>query len=226
MHRIKPRRAAAPRRAWLDGSDRIGYGPSRWPVSPPFGTLVPVLAIGSDITLSKLVILARDGVINLDLGRPIRDPDDWQPIPGSLEAIARLSQAGFLVTVATNQPGLALGSLDLDALNAVHHRLHDRLDRVGGHLVAIAYCPHGPAEGCDCRKPQAGMHRCLLERFGVVGADAIVVGDRPTDLAPAHALGARAIWVRTGRVVDTCNDDNVEVFDDLSQVATVLLKED
>lgn len=176
--------------------------------------------------MSKLVILARDGVINQDIGRPVSDPEDWLPIPGSLEAIARLNQAGFLVTVATNQPGLARGDLKLDALNVLHHRLHDQLDRLGGHLVAIAYCPHAPDEGCGCRKPLPGMHKQLLERFGISPSDTIVVGDRLSDLAPARTLGARGLLVRTGRDCDAVEDDNAEAFDDLAHVASALLIED
>lgn len=176
--------------------------------------------------MSKLVILSRDGVINEDIGGPITDPDQWQPIAGSLEAIARLSQAGYRVAAATNQPGLALGTLGLDALNAVHHRLHDQLDRVGGHLVAIAYCPHGPDEGCSCRKPRAGLHRQLMERLGVAPQDTVVVGDRPSDIVPAQVVGARGMLVRTGRAGALPEDCPVEVFDNLAHVASALLVED
>lgn len=176
--------------------------------------------------MSKLVILSRDGVINQELGRAITDPDDWQAIPGSLEAIARLNQAGFRVTVATNQPGLARGELDLDSLNAIHHRLHDQLDRLGGHLVAIVYCPHAPDEGCDCRKPAAGMHRQLMERFDVSAEDLIVVGDRATDMLPAQAIGSRCFLVRTGLSGVALPDDDNSVFDDLAHVASALLTEE
>lgn len=176
--------------------------------------------------MSKLVILARDGVINQEIGRPVSDPDDWQPIPGSLEAIARLNQAGFLVTVATNQPGLARGELDLDSLNTIHHRLHDQLDRLGGHLVAIVYCPHAPEEGCDCRKPGIGMHRQLMERFDVTAKEVIVVGDRESDLMPARTLGARCFLVRTGLNDVVLAEEDGRVFDDLAHVASALLTED
>lgn len=176
--------------------------------------------------MNKLIILSRDGVINEDIGETIADPDQWLPIPGSLEAIARLSQAGYRVAAATNQPGLAQGVLGLDALNAIHHRLHDQLDRMGGHLVAIAYCPHGPNEGCSCRKPRAGLHRQLMERLGVGPQNTVVVGDRPSDMAAAAEIGARGVLVRTGRDGALPEDCPVELFDNLAHVASALLVED
>lgn len=178
--------------------------------------------------MSKLVILARDGVINQDTGQPIADPNAWQPIPGSLEAIARLNQAGYRVAIATNQPGLSDGSLNLDALNEIHHLLHDRLDRIGGHLVAIAYCPHTAADACTCRKPAEGMYLQLAERFGVEMTQVTVIGDRRSDVQPALHLGARSLLVRTGRLpLDDClNSDGSEPFDDLAHAVSALLVEE
>lgn len=176
--------------------------------------------------MSRLVILGRDGVINRHHGRTVRGPDDWQPIAGSLEAIARLNQAGLRVAVATNQPGLAQGELDLDTLNAIHHRLHDALDRLGGQLAAIACCPHAPDAGCNCRKPAPGMYLQLAERFAVTVDDLIVIGAAQADLQAADAIGARALRVCSGPEQPPPDAEPATVFDDLAHAASALLVED
>lgn len=171
--------------------------------------------------MSRLVVLGRDGVINVDPGHVIRDPDTWQPVPGSLEAIARLTQAGFRVAVATNQPGLASGELTLDALNAIHRKLHDSLDRLGGQLAAIACCPHAPDAGCECRKPAPGMYRQLAERLGVATTDLVVIGHGATDAAAAAVMGARCLEIAT-----PLGETAEQAFDDLAHAAGALLVED
>lgn len=178
--------------------------------------------------MNKLVILARDGVINGYHGQAIASADAWSPIPGSLEAIARLNQAGYRVAVATNQPGLGSGEVDLDALNAIHHKLHDELDRLGGHVDAIAYCPHPHSADCGCRKPAPTMFRQLGERFGVPVENITVIGDKTVDLQAAEALGARWMLVRTGRgdaTVSELGEGGAPVFDDLGHAISALLVE-
>jgi D-glycero-D-manno-heptose 1,7-bisphosphate phosphatase len=179
--------------------------------------------------LSRLVILGRDGVINHDLGHAITNVQDWMPIPGSLEAIARLSQAGFRVAIATNQPGLAEGLLDLDVLNAIHHKLHDQLDRLGGHVVAIAFCPHAADDDCACRRPETGLFQQLAERFGVPLDSVIIVGTRHADVAAAASVGAQPMLIRDDSGAHTDHDlghDPVPCFDNLAQLANALLVEE
>lgn len=181
--------------------------------------------------LSRLVILDRDGTINVDAPDGIRSADDWQPIAGSLQAIARLNQAGYRVAVATNQSGIAKGWFDLDTLNAMHRKLHDQLDRLGGHVDAIAFCPHQAGDGCDCRKPSPGMLERIAERFGVEPANAVVIGDSLRDIQAARSAGARPLLVRTGKGRTTeqqLGDDivHIDVYDDLTQAVSALLLED
>jgi D-glycero-D-manno-heptose 1,7-bisphosphate phosphatase len=172
--------------------------------------------------LIKLVILARDGLINEYSGVPIGSADDWQPIPGSLEAIARLNQAGLHVAVATNQPGLARGLFDLDALNAIHHKFHDLLDRLGGHVDAVSYCPHEQADGCGCRKPQPGMLLQLGERFGALPQETVMIGTSGADLDAARAAGMAALRVQRG---GEGSPADVAAFDSLARAVAHLLQE-
>lgn len=182
-------------------------------------------------SLSRLVILDRDGTINVDADQGIRSADAWEPIPGSLQAIARLNQAGYRVAVATNQSGIAKGWFDLDTLNAMHRKLHDLLDRIGGHVDAIAFCPHQEADDCDCRKPKPGLLLQAAERFCVEPADTIVIGDSLRDLEAARAMGARALLVRTGKGAATEQQlgdgaADINVYDDLAHAVSALLVED
>ena len=114
----------------------------------------------------KLIILDRDGVINQDSDAYVKSVDEWIPIAGSIDAIARLSRAGFTLVVATNQSGLARGLFDLDDLEAMHTKLNDLVIGAGGELSGIFYCPHGPDDGCHCRKPAAGLLDCHCRRIG------------------------------------------------------------
>jgi D-glycero-D-manno-heptose 1,7-bisphosphate phosphatase len=170
--------------------------------------------------LTKLVILGRDGLINAYEGSAICGADSWQPLPGSLEAIARLNQAGYRVAVATNQPGLAQGLFDLDALNAIHHKFHDLLDRIGGHVDAINYCPHHPDAGCACRKPKPGMLLQLAERFGSDMRNVVVIGRADTDAPAASAAGARALLVRS-----VAHTGSAASFHSLADAVKALLQE-
>ena len=147
----------------------------------------------------KLVILDRDGVINADSDAHIKSPTEWVPISGSLEAIASLTNAGMTVAVATNQSGLARGLFDIDTLNRIHGLMVERVGAVGGRIDAIAFCPHGPDAGCECRKPAPGLLLALAKRFGVSLVDVPVVGDSVRDLEAAVSVGARPILVRSGK---------------------------
>ena len=115
----------------------------------------------------KLIILDRDGVINHDSDDYIKSPDEWQPIDGSLEAIARLNHAGYTIAIASNQSGLARGYFDIEVLTAMHKKMDELLAKMGGRIDAIFYCPHGPDDACHCRKPKPGMLLDIGQRFNV-----------------------------------------------------------
>ena len=114
----------------------------------------------------KLIILDRDGVINFDSDQFIKSPDEWKPIPGSLEAIARLTREGWRVVVATNQSGLARGLFEMATLNAIHAKMHKAVAQAGGRIEAVFYCPHAADMNCDCRKPKSGMFDEIAARYG------------------------------------------------------------
>jgi D-glycero-D-manno-heptose 1,7-bisphosphate phosphatase len=147
----------------------------------------------------KLLILDRDGVINEDSDAYIRTLAEWVPLPGAIEAIAQLSQAGWTVAIATNQSGLARGYFDTSTLCSMHDELRRLVRERGGEVGLIAHCPHGPDDGCDCRKPKPG----LLERIGryyQTPLDGIwFVGDSASDLQAAVAVGCQPVLVRTGK---------------------------
>ena len=147
----------------------------------------------------KLVILDRDGVINQDSDRYIKSPEEWLPIPGSLEAIARLSQAGWHVVVATNQSGIGRGLYDMGTLNAIHAKMHKAVGLAGGRIDAVFYCPDLPDAASSCRKPHPGMLLAIGERFNTPLELVPSVGDKLSDLQAAHAVGARPILVLTGK---------------------------
>lgn len=146
----------------------------------------------------KLIVLDRDGVINHDSDAFIKSPDEWRPIPGSLEAIARLCKAGYRIVVATNQSGIARGLFDVATLGAIHAKMHRAVADAGGQIDAIFFCPHGPDEGCPCRKPEPGLFREILARFESTGT-VHAVGDQLRDLQAAHAAGCRPMLVLTGK---------------------------
>jgi len=147
----------------------------------------------------KLIVLDRDGVINHDSDAYIKNPDEWRPIPGSLEAIARLSKAGYRIVVATNQSGIARKLFDVATLGAIHSKMHRAVADAGGRIDAIFFCPHGPDEGCACRKPQPGLFEEILARFDANAAEVHAIGDQLRDLQAAHAAGCRPILVLTGK---------------------------
>jgi D-glycero-D-manno-heptose 1,7-bisphosphate phosphatase len=177
----------------------------------------------------KLVVLDRDGVINEDSDDYIKSADEWIPIPGSLEAIARLSQAGWHVVVASNQSGLARGLFGPDELLAMHRKMNALLERLGGRIEAIFFCPHGPQEDCDCRKPKPGLLEQIAERYQVSLHGVPVVGDSLRDLAAALAVGAAPVLVRTGKGRRTLRTQEVPegtpIYDDLAQFVERYLAE-
>ncbi|WKB54849.1 D-glycero-beta-D-manno-heptose 1,7-bisphosphate 7-phosphatase [Eleftheria terrae] len=147
----------------------------------------------------KLVILDRDGTLNEDRDDFVKSPDEWQPIPGALEAVARLCQAGWHVAVATNQSGLARGLFDMGALNEMHLKMNRLLAQHAGRIDAVFFCPHGPDDGCDCRKPLPGLFHQIAEHYGI-GLDGVpVVGDTLRDLQAGAAAGCRPHLVLTGK---------------------------
>ena len=150
----------------------------------------------------KLVILDRDGTINRASEEFVKSPDEWHPLPGSLEAISRLNHAGFHVVLATNQSGLGRGLFDMAALNAVHTQMLKTLATVGGRIDAIFYCPHAPDEACACRKPAPGLLVQIQERYGIDLQGVPYVGDSLRDMQAAQAAGCAPHLVLTGRCAD------------------------
>ena len=147
----------------------------------------------------KLIILDRDGTINEDRDDFVKSADEWVPLPGSLEAIARLNQAGWQTVIATNQSGLGRGLFDMAALTEIHTKMNTALARVGGRIGAVFFCPHAPEDQCSCRKPLPGLYQQIGERFGVALGTVPVVGDSVRDLEAALAAGCPAHLVRTGK---------------------------
>ena len=146
----------------------------------------------------KLVILDRDGTINADSVEFIKSPDEWTPLPGALEAIARLNHAGWHVVVASNQSGLGRGLFDVVSLNAIHAKLHKALAAVGGRIDAVFYCPHTPDDRCRCRKPEPGLFEQIGERYGIDLKGVPVVGDTVRDVVAGAAAGCEPHLVLTG----------------------------
>ncbi len=171
----------------------------------------------------KLVILDRDGTINHDSDQYIKSVAEWKPIDGSLEAIARLTQAGYRVVVATNQSGIARGLFDTSTLIAIHDMLQRAVALAGGRVDAFFFCPHAADSGCGCRKPKPGMLVEISRRFNVSLADAYMVGDAQRDLEAAAAAGARPVLVLTGKGGQTQAGGKLppgtEVFSDLAAFA-------
>jgi D-glycero-D-manno-heptose 1,7-bisphosphate phosphatase len=147
----------------------------------------------------KLVILDRDGTINVDSDEFIKSPDEWVALPGALEAIARLNHLGWHVVVASNQSGLGRGLFDVAALNAIHAKMHKALAAAGGRIDAVFYCPHTPEDGCRCRKPASGLFEQIGERLGIDLAGVPTVGDSLRDLQAGAAAGCEPHLVLTGK---------------------------
>lgn len=177
----------------------------------------------------KLIILDRDGVINQDSDAFVKNPDEWIALPGSLQAIARLTQAGWKVVVATNQSGLARGLFDMDTLTAIHTKMRRELAAVGGSIDAVFLCPHGPDDNCSCRKPRPGMFEQIGRRYEIDLAGVPAVGDSLRDLQASSSVGCSPWLVQTGNGKKTLAKgglpDNTRVCEDLSAVADTLLQD-
>ena len=175
----------------------------------------------------RLVILDRDGVINQESEAFIKTPEEWIPLPGSLAAIARLHKNGYKVVVASNQSGIARHLLSLDTLAAIHGRMKREVEAAGGKIDSVFFCPHGPGDACDCRKPKPGLLKQIAERYGVRLAGIPMIGDSERDLQAARAVGGRPILVKTGNGLKTLEEDHdvEEVYDDLAAAAAQLMKE-
>ncbi|MGH8687553.1 MAG: D-glycero-beta-D-manno-heptose 1,7-bisphosphate 7-phosphatase [Burkholderiales bacterium] len=174
----------------------------------------------------KLVILDRDGTINQDSAQYIKSPAEWKPIKGSLEAIARLTQSGHRVVVATNQSGIARGLFDTATLNAIHDAMQRAVQQAGGRIDAIFFCPHAGEAACDCRKPKPGMLLEIGRRLNTPLEGVPMVGDSLRDLEAAAAAGARPVLVLTGKGRRTRDGGGLppgtEVFPDLAAFAATL----
>jgi len=178
----------------------------------------------------KLIVLDRDGVINYDSDQFIKSPDEWRPIPGSLEAISRLNHAGYRVVVATNQSGVGRGLLDFATLNAIHEKMHRALALAGGRIDALFYCPHTADSQCECRKPNIGMLKEIGVRFGADMTGVPCIGDSVRDLQAAEGVGAQPMLVLTGKGERTLREGNIPkntvIFPDLAFAASALLSGD
>lgn len=175
----------------------------------------------------KLIILDRDGVINEDSPDYIKHPDEWHAIPGSLQAIARLHQAGWRVAVASNQSGLARGLFDISALTAIHQKLRKELAQLGGAIDSFFVCPHGPDDDCLCRKPLPGLFHDIAKRYDVDLAGVPAVGDSLRDIQAASTAGCRPWLVQTGNGPKTLKQGNLppdtQVVTDLAEAVEQIL---
>lgn len=177
----------------------------------------------------KLIILDRDGVINQDSDAFVKNPDEWIALPGSLDAIARLTQADWKVVVATNQSGLARGLFDMDTLTAIHTKMRRELAAAGGAIDAVFLCPHGPDDNCTCRKPRPGLFEQIGHRYDIHLAGVPAVGDSLRDLQASSAVGCSPWLVQTGNGKKTLAKgglpENTRVCEDLSAVVDLLLQD-
>ena len=182
--------------------------------------------------MKKLIVLDRDGVINADSDDYIKSPDEFIPIEGSLKAIADLNKAGYIVLVASNQSGIARGFYDLATLDAMHDKLNRLLAEQQGKINKIYFCPHGPDENCNCRKPKTGMLEQIAKDYDVDTAEVIMIGDSLKDLEAAHAMGMKSMLVRTGKGLQTetqlsahSNLNSTPVFNNLAEAVARILEE-
>jgi len=175
----------------------------------------------------QLVILDRDGVINKDSEDFIKSPEEWQSIPGSPEAIARLTHANYRVVVATNQSGMGRGLFDIGTFNRINEKMHREINNAGGRIDGIFYCPHRPDENCKCRKPEPGMLIEICRRLHCDLEGVPAIGDSLRDIRAAQAVGARPILVLTGegRSTELKHRElgDTEVYDDLASAVDALL---
>jgi D-glycero-D-manno-heptose 1,7-bisphosphate phosphatase len=178
--------------------------------------------------MSKMIIISRDGVINHGSDDYIKTPEEWKPIPGSLEAISRLKKAGYLVTIATNQPGIARGLYSEHILQDIHAKMEKLLEIRGASVDGIYYCPHGPQTNCICRKPKPGLLVLIAQDFDIDLTQTPFVGDNLSDIKAAKMANAKPILVRTGKGEHVMQNNpeaaNVPVYDNLSHFVRDTLK--
>ena len=177
----------------------------------------------------KLIILDQAGVINESSDTFIKSPEEWIAIPGSLEAISRLTHAGYRVIIATNQSGIGRGLLDMATYNAINDKMYRAVNQAGGRIDAIFFCPHTAADNCTCRKPAIGLFAEIMQRYGVNLKSVPAVGDSLKDMQAAVAVGALPILVLTGNGEVTRNaqdlPEQTQVYDDLAALVDVLVGE-
>lgn len=186
-----------------------------------------VVGAGAELMTRPLIILDRDGVINEDSEAFVKSAAEWVALPGSLEAIARLTRNGWRTVVATNQSGLARGKFSYADLSAMHRKAQQQLAALGGRIDGWFYCPHGPHDECLCRKPRHGLYTQIERALGQSVAEVPAVGDSLRDLTAARAANAQPILVRTGNGARTqsqlLQDWGVPVYTDLASVVSDLL---
>ncbi|MAS82135.1 MAG: D-glycero-beta-D-manno-heptose-1,7-bisphosphate 7-phosphatase [Legionellales bacterium] len=174
-----------------------------------------------------LIILDRDGVINEDSDDYIKSPAEWQPIVGSLEAIAKLSQNGYKIVVVTNQSGLGRNLFTIEALNAIHMKMNTHLAKFGGVIDALFFCPHIPEDNCNCRKPKPGLYDDISERLRVSLNKVFCVGDKMTDIQAVQSAGGKPVLVRTGKGQSEIDQglvpEGIPIYRDLAQFVDEIL---
>jgi len=182
----------------------------------------------TDNKKNKLVILDRDGVINLDSDNYIKSADEWIPIESSLRAIARLNTAGFKVGIATNQSGIARGYFDQVTLTLMHKKMELLLAEQGAHIDALEFCPDHPDNAGPNRKPNPGMALSLLTLFNANPAETWFVGDSKSDVQCAINSGCRPALVVTGKGQRTIDKgglpQDLPIFKDLAAFVDFVTK--
>lgn len=179
----------------------------------------------------KILILDRDGVINYDSDKYVKDVDEWEAIPESLEAIAKLTQLGYKIVVCTNQSGIGRGLFTVEELNNIHEKMHKLVEQAGGFITAIFFCPHAPENNCNCRKPKTGMVEEICERFNIEHiSHVMMVGDSERDLEAIHNAGGIPVLVKTGNGKKTLSKGKIPpgtlVFENLLEVSEYLAAKD
>ncbi|WP_037586768.1 D-glycero-beta-D-manno-heptose 1,7-bisphosphate 7-phosphatase [Stenoxybacter acetivorans] len=182
------------------------------------------------LATKKLIILDRDGVLNAKVSDPISNADDWEALSGSMDAVAFLTQSGYTVVVATNQSGIGRGLMTMRQLNEVHGKMNQSIQKAGGYLSGIWFCPHRAEDHCDCRKPRAGMIIDILDRLNAEAKNTWLVGDRLRDLQAIDAVGGNPVLVLSGSGKETLSTqklpENTQVFDNLLDFAKYRMQED
>jgi len=177
----------------------------------------------------KLIILDQAGVINECSDTFVKTPEEWIPIPGSLDAIARLTHSGYRVVIATNQSGIGRGLLDMNTYNAINQKMHQAINQMGGRIDAIFFCPHAIKEQCNCRKPSTGLFSEIIQRYGTNLKNVPVIGDSLRDLQAAASVGAVPVLVLTGKGSETHSQDGIpadtQIYTNLAAAVHALVGE-